>query len=145
MALNEITYIRMANEILRIVHECDAGMRNGVNYYRNALSQNNPTDALNMLKRAVRLPYRVEARIQSVIDKYGVAAVNSYLAVVSNLTVADLQAELAPLKVYSDTLTSHYQNDGWTQEQIASDIEANAGTVSEDELVPIPVSYVDDM
>lgn len=133
---------RMARAIIKLVHECDAGMKQGVKYYRNAV---NPAEKLNHLKRAARLPYRVEARIQALVTKYGAAQVNAALSQVSTLTLGDLQAELNPLKTYSDTLKDNYQSQGWTAEQIAQDIEANRADIDSDESAPIPTGYVDDM
>jgi len=135
---------RMALSIIRAVHECDAGMKQGVVYYRAAVASGNTVEALELLKRAARLPYRIESRVQPLVTKYGVANINNILAQVSNLTLADLQAELAPLKVYSDTLKDNYQNQGWTLEQIASDIETNRADIDREEAAPIPNGYVDD-
>jgi hypothetical protein len=141
MALASEKKRRMAQALIKAVHECDAGMKQGVIYYRNAQS---PAEALELLKRAARLPYRIEARAQALVAKYGAANVNAALATVSTLTLADLQAELDPLKAYSDTLKNHYQIGGWTKEQIAADIEANRADIDQDESAPIPGGYVDD-
>jgi hypothetical protein len=142
MAIETEKRRRMALAVIKAVHECDAGMKQGVTYYRNSQS---PTEALELLKRAARLPYRVEARVQALVTKYGAATVNSALALVSDVTLADLQAELAPLKTYSDVLKDNYQNNSWTLEQIAADIEANRADIDQDESAPIPVGYVDDL
>jgi len=138
----EIKYRRMANAIIRLVHECDAGMKQGVVYYRNAVAEGR--DGLNLLKRAARLPYRREAAIQALITTYSAATINAALALVSNLTLADLNAELTPLKIYSDTLKDHYQIDGWTLDQIATDIENNRSDIDKDEAAPLPLGYIDD-
>lgn len=132
---------RMARAIIKIVHECDAGMKNGVQYYRNATTTQ---EATGLLKRAARLPFRVEARIQALVTKYTAATVNVALFQVSTLTLSDLQAELASLKTYSDVLKDNFQNQGWTQEQIAADIEANRADIDQDETAPIPSGYTDD-
>lgn len=141
MALQEEKGNRMARAIIKIVHECDAGMKQGVAYYRNAHS---PEEAFGQLQRAVRLPYRIEARVQELVTKHGASVINSVLAQVATVKLADLQAELAPLKTYSDVLKNHYQIDGWTQEQIAVDIETNRADIDQDESAPIPVGYTDD-
>ena len=145
MPLVNITKERMAREVIRIVHECDAGMRQGVLYYRNALARGETVEAFNLLKRAVRLPFRIESRVQALITKYNTAIINANLALVSSYTLSELNAELAPLKIYSDALKAHYQNDGWTLEQIAADIELNSATIDSDESAPIPDTYIDDM
>jgi len=134
---------RMARTIIKIVHECDAGMKQGVLYYRDALDRD-PINAFDLLKRAARLPYRIEARVQALVTKYSASAVNTALAQVSTLTLSDLQTELAPLKVYSDTLKDNFQNQGWTQEQIATDIESNRADIDRDEAAVIPTGYADD-
>lgn len=141
MALASEKKRRMALALIKIVHECDAGMKQGVVYYRNAQSQ---AEALALLKRAARLPYRVEARAQSLVTKYGAANINAALALVSSETLETLNVELTRLKVYSDTLKAHYLNDGWTLEQIAIDIETNRADIDQDENAPIPAGYVDD-
>lgn len=144
MALTEEKNRRMAMAIIRVVHECDAGMRVGVTYYRTALARGDTVEATNLLKRAARLPYRVESRVQALVSKYGAAAINAALALVSSHTLTTLQAELAPLKTYSDTLRTNYQS-GATLDDIAADIETNAAQVDQDEAAPIPGDYVDDM
>ena len=143
--MQQTTRERMAKRLIDVVHECDVGMRHGVAYYREAASRGQTVEALNLLKRAARLPYRVESRAQALVAKHGAATVNAALALVSTYTISDLQAELAPLKVYSDTLKDHYQIDGWTLDQIADDIELNASNLDSDEAAPVPVTYVDDM
>ena len=142
MAFSEIKQRRMATEMIRIVHECDVGMRLGAGYYRASVAVGHP-DALDLLKRAARLPYRVEARIQTMITKFGAPSVNGALALVSTLTLTDLQNELAPLKIYSDALKSAYLG-GATLDQIADDIEANRAEVDPDERVVIPSGYIDE-
>lgn len=144
MAIAQEKSRRMATAIIKAVHECDAGMRQGVVYYRNAVANNDP-QALDLLKRAARLPYRVEARVQALVTKYGAAAVNSALAEVLPVTLSDLSAELTPLKAYSDTLKDNYQNQGWTADDVANDIEATRATIDPDESAPIPAGYVDAM
>lgn len=134
----------MALAIIRLVHECDAGMKQGVKYYRHALQKGDTAEAADLLKRAARLPFRIESRVQALVTKYGAAAINAALSQVSTLTLSDLQAELDPLKTYSDTLKDNFQNQGWTQEQIALDIEANRADIDLDEQAPIPGDYVDD-
>ena len=136
---------RVARELIRIVHECDAGMKQGVFQYREEAQSGNPQRALGLLKRAVRLPYRVEARASEAVRKHGAARVNAALGAISTLTLADLQAVLEPLKNYSDLLVDRYRNQGWTAAQIASDIEASSADVDADEQVRIPQGYVDDM
>ena len=136
-------------EIVRIVHECDAGMRAGVRVWRNEVNHGNP-NAIDFLKRAVRLPYRVEARIQDQVTKYGASIINQALAQLAPIlgqaiTLGDLASELNTLKTYSDTLKDNYLNQGWTAEQVAQDIEANAAQIDLDEKAPIPPAYVDDM
>ena len=128
--------------MIRIVHECDVGMRLGVGYYRSSASAGRP-DALDLLKRAARLPYRVEARIQEIVTKFGAAAVNAQLALVSGLSLADLQAELAPLKIYSDQIRTLYLG-GATLDEIADHIEANRAMIDPDEAVRIPTGYIDE-
>jgi len=145
MALQAEKNRRMALAIIKAVHECDAGMKQGVVYYRDSVQRGDDVEALNHLKRAARLPFRVEARVQALVTKHTASVINSVLSQVSTLTLADLQAELNPLKAYSDTLKDNYQNQGWTAEQIASDIEANRANIDPDESAPIPGSYVDDM
>jgi len=140
MALENEKKRRMALALIRAVHECDAGMKQGVVYYRNAQT---PQEALDLLKRAARLPYRIEARAQALINKYGAAYLNSALSLVSSYTLSDLQSELAPLKIYSDTLKSNYLA-GATLDEIAADIEANRADIDQDESAPIPAGYVDD-
>jgi hypothetical protein len=139
---NEIKLRRMATEMIRIVHECDVGMRLGAGYYRSSAAAGHP-DALDLLKRAARLPHRVEARIQTIITKHGAPAVNTALSLVSTLTLSDLQAELAPLKTYSDGLKTAYLG-GATLDEIADDIEANRAEVDPDERVAIPSGYTDE-
>ena len=158
--MQQTTRERMAKRLIDVVHECDVGMRHGIGYYRTAIAKHANlvaagapqieidaayTEAFNLLRRAVRLPYRVEARAQALIDKHDAATVNAALALVSSYTLANLNAELAPLKVYSDTLKDHYQIDGWTLDQIADDIELNASNLDPDEAVLSPITYVDDM
>lgn len=135
---------RMARAIIKVVHECDAGMKMGVRHYRDAQVSGRTAEATELLKRAARLPFRIEARIQDLVAKYSASAVNAALAQVSTLTLTDLQAELDPLKAYSDTLKDNFQNQGWTQEQIALDIETNRADIDQDESAPIPIGYVDD-
>jgi hypothetical protein len=142
MAINQIKQKRMATEMIRIVHECDAGMKQGVQYYRSSAAAGYP-DAQDLLRRAARLPYRVEARIQNVINTYGASNLNSALALVSTLTLADLAAELAPLKTYSDQIKSAYQG-GATLDEIADHIELNRADIDVDESVPVPPAYWDD-
>ena len=141
MALAQERQRRVAQAIIRAVHECDAGMKVGAGHYRNAQSQE---EAIGLLKRAARLPYRVEARVAALVAKHGAAKINQALALVSTLTLADLQAELAPLKVYSDELKDKYQNQGWTLEQIAADIEATRADIDHDENAQIPPGYIDE-
>jgi len=140
--LEEVRKKRIATEMIRIVHECDAGMKQGALYYRASAAAGHP-DAFNLLKRAARLPYRVEARIQALITKHGAAVVNLVLASVSSYTLSDLATELAPLKVYSDQLKADYLA-GATLDEIADDIEANRADINPDEGVPIPPAYVDE-
>jgi len=142
--LQEIKWRRMANILIKVVHECDPAMKQSIRGYRSALTDPQ-ANSTGELKRAARLPYRVEARVQALVTKHGKAKINKALALVSTLTLSDLQAELAPLKVYSDTLKDHYQNDGWTLDQIADDIELNRADIDKDEIVPIPVGYEDDL
>lgn len=141
MPLSEEKNRRMALSIIKAVHECDAGMKQGIKYYR---AETNPTTKTELLKRAARLPYRVEARVQDLVTKHGSAAINSALSQVSTYTLTDLQNELAPLKTYSDTLKDNFQNQSWTEEQVATDIEANRLDIDTDEAAPIPVGYTDD-
>jgi len=139
----EIKQRRMASEILRAVHECDAGMKQGVLYYRNAVT-NGDAQALGLLRRAVRLPFRVESRIQNLVTKYTASTINAALALVSSQKLSDLRAVLNPLKSYSDTLKDNYQNKGWTADQVATNVETNRANIDLDESAPIPVSYTDD-
>lgn len=141
MALSEEKQRRMAFAIIKAVHECDAGMKQGIVYYRNA---SGPGEALGLLKRAARLPYRIEARVLALVATYTKPVLNAALAEVSTHTLASLQAELDPLKAYSDTLKDNFRNQGWTDEQIAADIEANRAEIDQDESMPIPVGYVDE-
>ena len=141
----EIKQKRMAVAMLDHVHNCDAAMKVSVGYYRNSLNNGDTSGATGHIKRAARLPYRVEARIQAMVAKHGAAYIDAALTRISDLRLADLAAELAPLKVYSDTLKDNFQNQGWTEEQIANDIEANRADVDRDEVVPIPVGYEDDI
>lgn len=134
---------RMALAIIRAVHECNAGMRQGVVYYRSAIAAGNSTEALGLLKRAARLPFRVEARVQSLVTKYGAAYINEALSL-HGATIAELQNELSPLKTYSDTLKANYQA-GATADDIALDIETTAAQIDLDEAAPIPSGYVDNM
>jgi len=140
MALASEKKRRMAQAIIRAVHECDAGMKQGVVYYRNAQT---PAEALELLKRAARLPYRIEARIQPLVTKYGTATINAALALVSTETLATLNAELTPLKTYSDQLKANYLA-GATLEEIAIDIETNRADIDYEEAAQIPPGYVDD-
>ena len=157
MSLVEEKKKRVALAIIRIVHEVDEGMRMGVRLYRSAANHaaslpNGPeknaaeAEATALLKRAARLPYRVEARILNLINIGGwsVAQINNALALVSTETVAALQAHLDVLKTYSDVLKDNFQNQGWTESQIADDIEANRPMVDPMESVPLPVGYEDD-
>jgi len=144
MPLTEEKNRRMALAIIKAVHECDAGMKQGVIYYRNAANRGQSLEATALLKRAARLPFRVEARVQALVTKHGASAINAVLAQVSTHTLASLQLELDPLKVYSDTLKDNFQNNGWTEEQIATDIESNRADIDQDEAAPIPVDYVDE-
>jgi len=138
----EIKQIRMAESILKAVHECDAGMKQGVLYYRNAVANADP-QAIGLLRRAARLPFRVESRIQALVTKYSAPEINAALALVSKQTLGTLRVELNTLKAYSETLRDNFQNQGWTVEQIAVDIETNRATIDADENAPIPTGYVD--
>jgi hypothetical protein len=139
---NEIKQRRMATEMIRVVHECDVGMRLGAGYYRSSAASGRP-DAEDLLKRAARLPYRVEARIAKAIATYGIPALDSALALVSGLTMTDLAIELAPLKIYSDQIKTARQG-GATLDEIADHIEANRAEVDPDERVAIPSGYTDE-
>jgi hypothetical protein len=156
VAFAQQTHRRIALEIIRIVHECEVGMRNGVRYFRankniaDALTPGPDKDAAaleatNQLKRAVRLPYRVESRLNSVLEsRYTVAQLNNALALVSSHTVQALRTELQGLQVYSETLRDRKQNQGWTEAQVATDMEASLPLPDQLESVPIPLNYVDD-
>jgi len=135
--------MRMANSIIRIVHECDAGMKQGVQYYRAAVTAGDAVEATAQIKRAARLPHRVQARIQPLITKHGNAEMNAALALVSTQTLATINAELNPLKAYSDTLKDNFRNQGWTEAQIADDIDATRADIDTDEAAPIPLGYED--
>jgi len=139
--LTEIKNRRMAMEMIRIVHECDAGMRQGVEYYRVSARDGRP-DATGLLARSARLPYRVEARIQAAVDKFGAPAINAALALVSNLTLADLGAELNPLKIYSDQISAARAS-GVTLDEIADHIKLNRAPIDRDEVLPVPPAYED--
>lgn len=132
-----------ALKLLKLILECDAGMKQGIVYYRTAVANGSP-QALELLKRAVRLPYRIEARVQDAITKYGQATVNGWLTDNNCPNLATLQTMLAPYKTYSDTLKNNYQVLGWTEDQIASDIETNRENIDQ-EAFPIPPAYVDDL
>ena len=143
--LAEIKKMRMANAIIRITHECDAGMKQGVKYYRAAVMVGDAVEATKQIKRAARLPYRVAARIQPLVTKHGNAAMNAALALVSTQTLASLNAELNPLKAYSDVLKDNFRNQGWTEAQIADDIDANRADIDTDESAPVPSGYIDEL
>lgn len=147
---------RIAARMRALVHECDAGMKQGVVYYRNAIAARDRAiaagdsalaaqldiEATALLKRAARLPYQREARIQAMITTYTAATLNAALAQLGAIRLSDLATELAPLKTYSDGLSVAYQG-GATLEQIAQDIETNRASIDVDESVPIPVGYED--
>jgi len=133
----------MANAIIRIVHECDAGMKQGVVYYRSSLAAGDTVSATAHIKRAARLPYRTWARIEPLVTKHGNAGINAALALVSSQTLTTINAELNPLKAYSDTLKDNFRNQGWTEAQIADDIDANRADIDTDEAAPIPLGYED--
>lgn len=156
MALQEEKRRRIARELIRLVHECEVGMKQGVRYYRSmsnaaAAAPNGPdkiaaeAEATNLLKRAVRLPFRVQARMQALISGgWTTQQLDNAIGLVSSLTWSDLTAELTSLKAYSETLRDNKQNQGWTEGQIAEDIEANGVSPDPEESVPIPPAYVDD-
>jgi len=159
MSLQSEKFRRMGNNLIRVVHECNAGMRQGATYYRNAQARADATtdpaekaywetEALNLLRRAARLPYRVEARFLALLQSnggpYTMAQINSMLAITgTGIVAADLNAELTPLKAFSDTLKTAYQG-GATLSEIADLIDANAEQIGQEESIPIPGNYVDD-
>lgn len=157
MSLQEEKRMRVARELIRIVHECEVGMRQGVRYFRAAQNHaaaqvpasQEETDALleatNLLKRAVRLPFRVEARMQALVGGGWTAQqLDNAIGLVSSLSWSDLTTEVTSLKAYSETLRDNKQNQGWTEIQIAEDIEANGMDIDSEEAVPVPIGYVDD-
>lgn len=132
-----------AAKLVRMVVTIEASMRNGINYYRIAVSNDDP-QALGVLKRAVRLPYRIEDRIQHAIDIYGLSVIDGYLSEINGPTISQLRAILQPYKDYSDQLASDYTNTIKTESQIATDIELNCEQIDTEEF-PISPGYTDVM
>lgn len=132
-----------ALRIIRLIIECDAGMKRGVQYWRASVASGNP-QAFELLQRAVRLPYRIQNRVQNAVNRFTAPTVNTWLSDNNLPSLTQLQTQLQPFLDYSDLLRDRYQNQGWTEEQIAQDIEANREDIDPEEF-PWEETYTDDL
>lgn len=131
-----------AAKIMTLVLYCDANMKEGVAIWRERVAAGDP-QAFEWLQRAVRFPYRIQARIQDVVNRYTAPVVNQWLTDNNCPTLGTIATYLQPYLDYSDLLKDRYQLQGWTEEQIATDIETNREDI-DPENIPIPGTYTDD-
>lgn len=124
-----------ALKLIRLALECEAGMNNGVNYWRNAVAAGDP-DAFETLKRAARLPYRITSRLQESINTYTQPVIVTWLADNNLPSLAQINTKLQPLRDYSDLLVDRYKNQGWTEDQIADDIQATMEAIDLEQFAP---------
>ena len=132
-----------AAKIITMVLTCDAAMKRGVFYWRQAVAQENP-QAFEYLQRAARLPYRLQNRIQEGINRFGASTINQWLSDNQLPSLGQLATQLQPYLDYSDLLRDRYQNQGWTEEQIATDIETNREDIDLEDF-PLSAGYTDDL
>jgi len=132
-----------AAKIMNFILTCDAAMKVAVGDWRTAVAQGNP-EAFDFLQRAVRWPYRIQSRIQDAVDRYGAPTVNQWLSDNNCPSLGQIQTYLQPLLDYSDLLRDRYQLQGWTEEQIATDIETTREDLDPEQL-PWPGTYTDDL
>jgi len=157
MPLQTEKHERIAKVLIKAVHTCDVGMRQRVLYYRNAKTMadaataaNRPADAARftqesrrLLGEAARLPFRVEDRLEEAIRKHSLNTVRLAIERVSTIRLADMRAELAPLKIYSNELR-RLRREGAGDEEIAVHIETNRLPLDVDEDVRWSDTYEDD-
>jgi hypothetical protein len=107
---------------------------------------------IDLIKQAVDTPYRARAQIAAWIASYNArhsggaqAFLNSCLAAAGSAkTIVDVSAELAEIEAQAQVLVARVNDDGWSWEQVAAALEAQAPP--EEELsfrsLPIPKDYV---
>lgn len=122
------------------------GMRRGVAEYRQLIVMGQPLRAEQAIKRAIDLPHRARSRIDHAITVYGQNAVVSAFTDGVDVTVAELNAELAALEAYAQLLVDRRNTDptgtgAW--DALATDIETNVELESERWTFQIPPGYVD--
>lgn len=146
MAVSNIIKKRIGRELLEWVHlGIRTGMRKGVADYRRLVADGRVVDAVYAIKRAVDLPHRARARINEAIAKYTQATLVECigLALPSGVTLAEINADLTTQETYAQGLVTHRLVDGWTWDQIATDIETNVELEEVRWQFPFPAGYLD--
>ena len=146
MAVSNIIKKKIGREMLEWVHlGVRTGMRRGVAEYRSLTAQGKTVEAVAQIKRAVDLPHRARARIVEAIAKYTQAFIVDCVstALPAGVTLAEIDADLTAQEAYAQTLVNHRLNDGWTWDQIATDIETNVELEITKWTFPYPAGYLD--
>ncbi len=145
MAVSAVIQKMVGEQLLEWIYlGVRTGMRAGVADYRRLTTAGQTANAQLAIERAVDLPHRARARVNQAITTYGLTPItNAVLAANSNVTVAEVNAELTSLETYATGLVNHRLNDAWTWNQIATDIETNVVNEIDQWVFPLPSGYLD--
>lgn len=144
MAITDIKKKKIGRELTEWVFlGIRTGARRAVAEYREQTAAGNTELAVAHIKRAVDLPHRARARITQAVTTYGQPAIVECITAYDGVTLAEINAELTTLETYAQGLVDHVNNDGWTWDQVATDIEDKVANESAEWVFPLPAGYTD--
>ena len=144
MPVSNIISKKVGRELLEWVHlGVRTGMRRAVADYRQRIAAGDTLNAVRAIKYAVNQPHMTRARINYAITIYGQQALVDAVtaALPGGVTLAEVNADLTAMENYAQGLVNHRNTDGWTWDQIATDIETNVELENVRWVFQVPPGY----
>jgi len=124
MAIGDRLYKKMTGKaILWPFTQLRSGIIGGAIVYRRAVTAEEIAEGERQLERSLDLPQKLRATINAYIVKYGKQAVVDAIVTETDVTIAELKAELTTLEAYTQGLVDRRVG-GESWDDICTDIEA---------------------